>query len=358
MLRNDRNVTMATFSITNVRIAGISSCVPKNTINNNESLLFDDSDERERYIESTGVLQRRVAPKECCSSDLCFEAAEIIIDRLNWDKSTIDGLIFVSQTGDYIYPATACVLQNRLGLKTTCMSLDITMGCSGWVYGMSVAASLLQTGALKRVLLLNGETVSKTRSPYDRVNMITGDAGTATALEYKEGAPRMYYDMNTDGSGYETIIIPDGGYRHMVSYDSLVEHKDEDGVIRTNLHTKMDGAGVFAFAISKAPKSINSLKSMFGLSDNNIDYYLLHQANAMIINKIQKKIGGGEKVISNIENFGNTSSTSIPLCITCQLFDKFANKKNIGCAFGVGLSWASVYFETDDNIVCPKLVEL
>lgn len=284
---------MATFSISNIRIAGVTSCVPKNEVQNACSPLFDNDEERDKYIESTGVQSRRVANDNICSSDLCFAAAEKMIASLGWDKSSIDGLIFVSQTGDYVYPATACILQDRLGLDTSCMAFDITMGCSGWVYGLSVAASLLQSGALKRILLLNGETVSKTRSPYDRVNMITGDAGTVTALEYKDGAPSMCFDMNTDGAGYQTIIIPDGGYRNMVSKQSLEEHLDDDGVRRNNLHTKMDGAGVFAFAISKAPKSIKKLKETYCIDEKTVDYYLLHQANKMIINKIEKKVGGG-----------------------------------------------------------------
>ena len=348
---------MATFSVDNVRIAGIASCVPSNVIENNESVLFDNDEERSKYIQSTGVERRHVVDGNTCSSDLCYEAAEKLIADLQWEKDSIDYLIFISQTGDYIYPATACILQDRLGLRNSCMSFDITMGCSGWVYGMSVAASLVRTGG-GRILLLNGETVSKTRSPHDRVNMITGDAGTATALEYCEGAATMHFDLNTDGKGYKTIIIPDGGYRNMFTSESLKEHLDDDGVVRNNLHTKMDGAGVFAFAISKAPASIKNLISECNISPDAIDYYLLHQANQFIINKINKKIGGGDKVISNLQDFGNTSSTSIPLCVSSKLSGSFKNKKCIGCAFGVGLSWASIYFETDNNIVCPELIQI
>lgn len=188
--------------------------------------------------------------------------------------------------------------------------------------------------------------------------MITGDAGTATALEYCEGAASMHFDLNTDGKGYKTIIIPDGGYRNMFTSESLKEHLDDDGVVRNNLHTKMDGAGVFAFAISKAPASIKNLISECNISPDAIDYYLLHQANQFIINKINKKIGGGDKVISNLQDFGNTSSASIPLCVSSKLSGSFKNKKCIGCAFGVGLSWASIYFETDNNIVCPELIQI
>lgn len=348
---------MATFSVDNVRIAGIASCVPINVIENNESILFDNGEERLKYIQSTGVERRHIVDKKTCSSDLCYEAAEKLISNLQWDKESINYLIFISQTGDYIYPATSCILQERLGLRNSCMSFDIAMGCSGWVYGMSVASSLVRTGGGK-CLILNGETVSKTRSPYDRVNMITGDAGTATALEYCEGAAPMYYDLNTDGKGYKTIIIPDGGYRNMFTANSLIEHQDDDGVVRNNLHTKMDGAGVFAFAISKAPASIKKLMTDYQIEPEKIDYYLLHQANQFIINKINKKIGGGDKVISNLQDFGNTSSTSIPLCISSKLSNSFKNKRCIGCAFGVGLSWASIYFETDNDIVCPELIQI
>lgn len=137
---------MATFSVDNVRIAGIASCVPSNVIENNESVLFDNDEERSKYIQSTGVERRHVVDGNTCSSDLCYEAAEKLIADLQWEKESIDYLIFISQTGDYIYPATACILQDRLGLRNSCMSFDITMGCSGWVYGMSVAASLVRTG--------------------------------------------------------------------------------------------------------------------------------------------------------------------------------------------------------------------
>lgn len=348
---------MATIAIDKVRIAGIASCVPRNVIENSESTLFENEEEREKYIHSTGVERRHVVDAHTCSSDLCHQAAEKLIAELKWDKDNINYLIFISQTGDYIYPATACILQERLGLSNACMSFDINMGCSGWVYGMSVGASLVQAGG-GRCLILNGETVSKTRSPYDRVNMITGDAGTVTALEFCELAKPMFFDLNTEGKGYKTIIIPDGGYRNMFSINSLEEHLDDDGVVRNNLHTKMDGAGVFAFAISKAPASIKKLMKDYEISPESVDYYLLHQANQFIIDKINKKIGGGDRVISNLMNFGNTSSTSIPLCITSKLNNSFTNKKIIGCAFGVGLSWGSIYFETDTKIVCPELIEL
>lgn len=348
---------MAQLEINNIRIAGISSCVPTQIVENKDSKLFDTDESLHEYIQSVGVVSRRVTPESVTSSTLCEHAALRLLDKLGWERDTIDCLLFVSQTGDYIYPATACVLQGKLQLPTSCMALDITMGCSGWVYGMSVAASLLQSGNMKRILLLTGETVSKTRSPYDKVNLITGDAGNATALEYDSNAKPMYFELNTDGTEAETIMIRDGGFKHPVTLDSFEYHIDEDGVKRNNLQTKMDGAGVFAFAISQAPRSIKRLLEVHQLQMKDIDYWLFHQANKMIDSKIAKKLGGVDWV-NNLTHFGNTSSTSIPLAITCQCRGDFANKRCIACAFGVGLSWGTVYFETDENIVVPELVEL
>ena len=352
-----RILTMAQFEINNVRIAGITSCVPKQVVENKDSNLFDSCDSLQEYICSVGVESRRIAPDGMTASQLCEKAAHELLDKLQWAGETIDGLLFVSQTGDYIYPATACILQANLQLPTTCLALDIKMGCSGWVYGMSVAASLLQTGKIKRIILLTGETVSKTRSPYDKVNLITGDAGNATALEYDPNAKPMYFDLNTDGTGAETIMIRDGGGKYPVTTQSFDYHIDEDGVKRNNLQTKMDGAGVFAFAISQAPKSVKRLMQTYQIEAENVDYWLFHQANKMIDNKIAKKLGEVEWV-NNLTHFGNTSSTSVPLAVTCQCKQNFANKRCIACAFGVGLSWGTVYFETDEHIVIPELIEL
>ena len=348
---------MASFSIHNVRIAGIHSCVPSNVVRNIDSNLFSSEDEKLKYIESVGVEERRVADDETCSSDLCYVAAENLIEKLGWEKATIDCLAFVSQTRDYIYPATACILQHRLGLSTDCMAFDIAMGCSGWVYGMAQVASIVQNGLVKRALLLNGETVSKTRSSFDKVNMITGDAGTATALEYDATARSMCFDLHTDGSGYQTIMIPAGGYRNPFKEDTLAYHTDEDGVQRNNLQTIMNGADVFAFAIKCAPQTIKTLIEKFSIDKESIDYYLLHQANMFINRKILKKIGCDRGGQMDLKTHGNTSSCSIPLLISSQIGEGIKNKKCIACAFGVGLSWGSVFFETDGNIIIPKIVE-
>lgn len=350
---------MATFKIENINIVGISACVPKNIIANRDSKLFNKSEELDAYINSTGVEFRRIVDKDICSSDLCFEAAERLLSELKWDKKDIDVCFFVSQTPDYIYPATSCILQNRLGLSENCMCLDISCGCPGYVYGMSSISAIMSASKMKKGLLLVGETVSKTRSPFDKVNLISGDAGTCTALEFNDNCNNtMLFDLYVDGGGWDSIVIPGGGFRNMITKESLEYKVDDDGIKRTKLHTKMDGAGVFAFAISRVPKSINNLFEKYSLKKEDIDYFIFHQANLFINRKIQKKLSlDDSKVPMNLKNFGNTSSTSIPLNIVCNLQNKLDNKRVLACGFGVGLSWGNVVFDAK-RIKILDLIEL
>ena len=349
---------MALFSIDRVKICGFSACVPFRVVENLESSLFSSEQELKKYISTTGVERRHVAEPDICSSDLCYKAAEKLIEELGWDKSEIECLIFVSQTTDYIYPATSCILQDRLNLSTECICFDLSLSCPGWVYGLSAISSIVSAGRIKKALLLVGETVSKTRSPFDRVNLISGDAGTATALEYAENVHPLHFDLHTDGSGYKSVMIPDGGFRNPVTGESLKYEVGDDGIERNRLQTHMDGATIFSFAISKAPKSIKNLFEHFELDQQSIDYFVLHQANWMINERIIRKLGLDVlKCPNNMRVFGNTSSTAIPLTIVCQLGHRVQNKKIIATGFGGGLSWGSVYFELG-RVVCPELLFL
>lgn len=350
---------MATLKINNVRVAGVSACVPSKVIVNSESTLFDTEEEKQKYIETVGVQTRHITDDATCSSDLCYAAAERLIADLGWNKEEIECLIFVTQTPDYKYPASACMLQARLGLPMSCMSFDISMSCPGWIYGMSTVASLVSAGKIRKAILLTGETVSKLRSPFDKVNLITGDAGTATALEYSEGAENICFDLNTKGDDYKAVWIKDGGYRYPINEHSLDYVKCEDGVIRNSVQTYMDGASIFAFAIKRGPESIRRLMEACGLTDESIDYYLLHQANKIINDKIIKKLKFPvEKFPSNLSEYGNTSSTAIPLMMVCKMRDLLADKHHIACSFGGGLAYASTYFKTDIDFVCSELVTI
>ena len=352
---------MAFLKIDNVSICGIAACVPKNVERNSESPLFADDKERQNLIESTGIEEKRVAPEGCCSSDLCFSAANKLIADLQWNKDEIDALVFVSQTPDYILPATACVLQNRLGLQKDCLAFDISLGCSGWVYGMSVISSLLSNGGIKKALLLCGDLTTRQNCYRDKTSYpLFGDAGTATALQYEEGADGFRIHLATDGAGADTIIIPDGGYRNPTTEKSLKFEDLGSGKIMTRLHSRLDGMSVFSFAISKAPKSVKGLCEHFGIDINEIDCFPFHQANMFLNETVRKKLKiDAEKMPYCMKEFGNTSCASLPLTLVVTRREELQSKpmKVLGCAFGVGLSWGSIYFKTE-KIVVPELIEI
>ncbi len=349
---------MAFLEFKNVRIAGISAGVPKNIVSNLHPLDDDGISTEytpEAFVETTGVLERRISDK-LTTSDLCYEAAERLISDLGWDKSDIEAIVFVSQTADYILPATACILQDRLGLSRECYAEDVSLGCSGWVYGLSNVASLLNTGSIKKALLLAGDAKKRAVGPRDP---LFGHAGTATAVEYAEGAEGFKFHFGTDGNGYDAIITPDGGSRNQVSAKSF-ELEEIEGKQMHRLQTRMKGMDVFSFGISTAPKSVKKLASHFGFDYLDYDYFIFHQANMKMNNMIAKKLKlAPEKVPSCMYHFGNTSSASIPMVITTELKDltKEEPTKFLCCGFGVGLSWGTVSFVAD-HIVISELVEV
>lgn len=342
---------MAFLEIKNVRIAGIAAGVPDTIVRNTDGHVQSEDYNADEFVESTGVVERRFTNK-LTTGDLCYAAAEKLIHDLAWEKSEIDGIIFVSQTHDYVEPATACILQDRLGLSKECYAEDLSMGCSGWVYGLSNAASLVATGSFKKVILLAGE--AKTKGVED--DPLFGHAGTATALVYDENAASLKFHFGTDGSGFDAIIIPDGGARNQFSMDSLKE-EHIDGRVFNRTQTHMKGMDVFSFGISTAPKSIKKLSEHFGFDYHDCDYLLLHQANMKMNNFILKKLKfDTAKAPSCMDKFGNTSSASIPLIIVTRL--QHGNNSNlICCGFGVGLSWGTVALKLDNTHI-SDLVEV
>jgi 3-oxoacyl-[acyl-carrier-protein] synthase-3 len=350
---------MAFLHIPNVRLAGVAACVPKTVLENSQYIGFS-GDEAEKFMTTTGVERRRVADEKTTTSDLCLKAAEILICDLGWNTEDIDCLVFVSQTPDYQLPATSCILQSRLKLKEGVIALDISSGCSGWVYGLQVISSLLSHGQIKKGILMTGDTALKICSNEDKsAYPLFGDAGTATAIEFDGKSNGFKFHSSTDGSGYEAIIIPDGGYRNEVKISSFEMKEIEPGIKRNKLHTILDGMNVFSFGISKAPESINLLSKNYDIDLELVDYFLFHQANKFMNEKIRKKLKIPEnKVPYSLKNFGNTSSATIPLTIVTEI-NKDINKgiRNIiACGFGVGLSWGTVQFNTDSPII-SELIE-
>ena len=352
---------MAFLEFKNVRIAGIAAGVPKNVASNLHPTADDMVSSEytpEDYVKTTGVRERRVS-RVLTTADLGYWAAEQLIADLGWNKDEIEALIFVSQSHDYILPATACILQDRLGLNKECYAFDGSIGCSGWVYGMSTAASLLGEGKMKKVLMICGDAKKRFRIPGNQFrDPLFGSAGTATALEYKDGAQGLQCHFGTDGSGFDAIITPDGGARSPFNPDSF-NFEDIEGKQMCRLQTRMKGMDVFSFGITTAPKSVKKLAERYGFDYLDADYVIFHQANMKMNNMIVKKLKlPEEKVPSCMYRFGNTSSASIPLTIAGELRGKCEDGKQfICCGFGVGLSWGTIRF-TSDNMIVSNLVEV
>lgn len=343
---------MAHQIINNIQIKGISTCVPKN-VELNEAYPFFIEGEADKVINSTGIKKRHIAPEDVTASDLCLQAAEELISNLNWDKDQIDLLIFVSQSHDYILPATSCVLQGKLNLPVTCACFDISYGCSGWIYGMAVISSLMSCGYMKKGLLLVGDTPSKFKNRKDKTAWpLFGDAGSATAIEFKEGANPIYFSLFSEGSKYESIIIPEGGCRVPFNDNSLKENKYGEGIVRRPIDSVMDGMNVFSFGMTKGPEVTLDVLGLANKSIDDINYFFFHQANLFMNEKIRKKLKiSPEKVPYSLEEYGNTSCTTIPLTIDYNFKNpKDLNGKEIvATAFGVGLSWGAL---------CTKLENL
>ena len=317
--------------------------------------------ERKLLIKTTGVEKRKmVGNSGITTTDLCKEAAEKLLAETTTPKDEIQILVFVSQTPDYFLPASSILLQNRLGLPKTCMAFDINLGCSGYVYGLSVISSIMSVGKLKKGLLLCGDISSAGPPEEDKsVYPLFGDAGTATLLEYDEKAERMYFSNQSDGSGYEAIIVREGGMRKPFTVDSFTMHEKEKGISRASRNLELNGMAVFNFSVTEVPKNINEFFQLTGTTPDSYDYFVMHQANLLMTETIRKKLKfPPEKIPYSISKYGNTSSASIPLTIVSELREKVADEVSwLLSGFGVGLSWATVSLKTK-GLICPEVIEI
>lgn len=349
---------MALFSISNVRMAGISAAVPRAMVSNMDYKWIPVKD-REMLVKTVGVHTRHVAEQGTSTSDLCIASAEKLIAELGWQKQEIELLIFISQSRDYIIPSTSGIIQHKLGLPTSCIAYDIGLGCSGWVYGVSAMASMMQAGGLKKGLLLVGDISTLTASYRDKSTYpLFGDAATATAFAYDEAAAPMHFNLQSDGSGFDAIIIPDGGMRNFVSKKSFDYKKQGDGIYRNRFQIALNGIEVFNFALREVVPNIKTLLQHLEKNTADFDYFVFHQANLLMNETLRKMLKlDKEKVPYSIQEFGNTSSASIPLTMVSRLSGQLRGQKTklLACGFGVGLSWGSVAMETDQAI-CPELI--
>jgi 3-oxoacyl-[acyl-carrier-protein] synthase-3 len=342
---------MGLFTFLNVGISGMAAAVPVKVINNYEYDLYFKKEDIKEIIEKIGVRERRFADNNTCSSDLCYAAAERLLTDLNINRESIDLLIFISQTPDYRMPATSVLLQDRLKLSTSTITLDINLGCSAFLYGLTVAYSMITCGSVKRALILDGETRSKVYSLKDRkTGFLFGDGGVAALVESGQQFGGSWFSLNSDGSRESLIKIPAGGYRKMSSGETVKEKIiDEYGNIRSEEHGYMNGADVFNFVIREVPKDFSRLLAYSGQDINSIDYFVFHQANSYINGFLSKKLKLPEnKLPSTIEKFGNTSSVSIPLTIVSELKNLLnEHKRLLLSGFGVGLTWGTALIDLE-----------
>ncbi len=352
---------MALLTFKNVGISGLTAAVPGQVIDNYSHDQFFTRDEIREVVDKIGVKQRRFAGPDVCSSDLCFAAAEELINGMSIDRREIDLLIFISQTPDYRMPATSVLLQERLRLNSDTIAFDVNLGCSAFLYGLTVAYSMLIAGGLRKVLILDGETRSKVYSQRDRKTyFLFGDGGVAALVERDERFGESWFSLNSDGSRADLIKVPAGGYRKMSSSETVIEKiVDEYGNIRSEEHGYMNGADVFNFVIREVPRDFNRLLEFSGVGINAIDYFVFHQANSYINGYLAKKLKlPEEKVPSTIEKFGNTSSVSIPLTMVSELGNDLAGHKRIMMSgFGVGLTWGTAIVDLDKCYI-GKIVEI
>ena len=305
----------------------------------------------ERLKKTLGLNERRIASSELTNLDLCEQASQVLLEQLDIQSSDLDGIVYVTQTPDHSQPSNAALLHGRLGCSTECAALDIGLGCSGFVYALWLAYSIIANGSSQRVLVLAGDTLSRLVHPKDRATAsLFGDAGSATMVEKRAGGGTSWFRLGTDGRGSDSLIVPAGGARLPLSNETAIEYSDADGNIRTKENLFMDGSEVFNFSIEVVPQEIEALLSAAGASKDAVDYFVLHQANRYMVHNIGKrlKVDLERCPVDSFGAFGNVSSASIPGALAYELADSLSRKGEDGSSnqvvlsgFGVGLSWGS-----------------
>lgn len=349
---------MAILKFKDVGISAIAACVPDNISKNSELTDLIPLEEIDKTINTIGVKEKRISSPETCASDLCVAAAERLFEIQGINKDEIDVVIFMSQTSDYQIPATAPLIQHRLGLSKKTACFDVTLACSGYVYSLCTAFSYAVQPHIRKVLLLDGETFSKIISPKDKVNIpLYGDAGTATIIE-KGDFKESIFTLYTDGSGAHVLSIPAGGARKPASSDTLKMIQREDNNFRTDHQLYMNGMEVFNFTMREVPKNIKEALKEAELSIDEIDYVVFHQANKFMTDFFAKKLKLPiEKVPYCLDSFGNTSSASIPLTLVSRMKSFIENEcpRVLISGFGGGLSWGSAIINLSKTQIAPLL---
>ena len=333
-----------------VRICGIGAVVPK-TVRDVES--------DEGPNKMTGVKTVRVAAEGQTAVDLAEEAGRRVLKRLGVEPSDVDGLVFVSQTPDYQLPASACVLQYRLGLPKQALAFDVGLGCSAYPYALAVANGLIVSGVARRILVLVGDVLTPLAHADDPgVSGLFGDAATATLLEWSdERNDLLAFDLGSDGAGESLLIVPVGQARYPTEEDfcqsSPQALRDASPHPR---HLNMAGAEIFSFTLREVPGVVTRVLERAERTKDEVDYFLFHQANQFILNHLIRKMKlPKEKCPVSIAEFGNTSGTSPALTACHRLFEINAERElsALVVGFGVGFSWGGVLVTLGTNVIGP-----
>ena len=336
-----------------IGIAGIACAVPDNQVTVDSFIPVFGEEIPAKFSAGTGIKAMYKALPNQTAGDLAYAAAESLFSHITIDRNKIGALVFVTQSPDYRRPATACVLQHRLGLSMDCAAMDVGLGCSGFIYGLQTAMSLMEHSDMEYCLLLLGETASKLVHPLDRsVVMMYGDAGAAILLE-RQAAAKTTTLLRSDGGRFKAIILPAGGFRDMnPSHDSFLCN---DGIERSLYDIYMEGTSVFSFSISDVPKAIQEYLRKTNTVPSDYDLFLFHQANYFIIRQLSKKLNvSKEKVPISLDKYGNTGGISIPLTLCSNYVEcNIGVKKILMAGFGIGLSWGVTSTEIDTAKVFP-----
>lgn len=330
-----------------VKISGLACAVPDNKAMTKDYTKYFGEAVVDRFVQATGIEGRYITDGKQTASDLSFVAAEALMKKKGLTGDDFDAVVMITQTADYKIPATSFVLHKRLNIKKDCLVFDINLGCSGYVYGIYLLAGLIESGTINRALLLVGDADTDRRVREDTsFTMMFGDASSATIIERGEGEIRGM--MRSDGNGFDTLItgVPGARFPGVYSDEDMVKSR------------KMNGDDVFLFTITEVPKLFKEFFSVFECNADSFDYFVLHQANLMIIKHIAKKLKlPAEKVPVSLDVYGNTDGASVPVGIVdiCEKSNEQKILKLITSGFGIGLSWGVVSFEIDTDDVLPMI---
>lgn len=332
-------------SATQARIVAVATHLPVHVLSNEELATDFDAWSADKILEKTGIRERRIARTDETALDLAEQACLKLFDRDPAWREMVDFIILCTQAPDYILPSSSCVLQDRLGLSTQVGALDINLGCSGYVYGLSLAAGLIGTGAARNVLLVTADTYSKYIHHGDKsVRTLFGDGAAATLIcRDPDGGGIGPFVFGTDGSGADRLIVPAGGFRRHRDAASAVETQDRSGNVRTDDHLFMDGGAVLNFTLREVPRTFRRLLEATELTADDMDAVILHQANKFMLDTLQKKLGLSDTLVPRrYELIGNTVSSTIPFVIEQEMAAGrlMHGSRAILLGFGVGLSWA------------------